>query len=582
MWFCLLHLSIIKILPLQKNNLRRCHISISLKNIIPKILIIFIIGNAILTFYLSLNRQFNFDEFQVVYASSSILKGQALYKDAIDRHFPFTNLFISFIAALAGEKAATLLIIRVVMFLLLSLTLFLVYNIGTLLKDKSTGLIAVLLTCTSFVFLEKGIEIRHDVFNMLFNTMSIFFILRHYQKNQLRDLILTGLSLGLALASTQKAIIGITGITLGSFIVFSQDEDIQASLKKCVIVLFFSFVPIILCFMALILFFQESYQAILENTILKAFSYILPASVSKGLLEFPYSRWAMYKGLLIKNGILYITSVLYAFFILVKGVKKNDQKIILVFWFLSCLSFYLYMKRPFYQSFLPTVPASALLVGILSTTLFDRVKTKIKRRLTFFVIAGYIAWTQYAIIVMVSIIHNSSLIKSPQCHRSLSNKKQLANVSFCLNNLAENDVVLNFSNNQLFFKPLLTFYYNQCADIITEIESECIVNSIIEKQCKVLICDHRTKALKIGIQKRLLAHYTYSGVGDILIPGTVIKPGEKITFEIWISGKYNLTSKGILINQSVIYDHQIFLEKGHYQIINPTPIPVTLFYHFTN
>ena len=59
------------------------------------ILIGFICLLSISYVLISGKRSFNFDEFQVLYASAALLKGKALYADRIGVHFPLVNILYS-------------------------------------------------------------------------------------------------------------------------------------------------------------------------------------------------------------------------------------------------------------------------------------------------------------------------------------------------------------------------------------------------------------------------------------------------------------------------------------------------------
>ena len=71
---------------------------------------------------------------------------------------------------------------------------------------------------STIVFVDKGIEIRHDVFNMAFKTIGSYWGLKYLKENKRHFGWLSGLFLGLALASTQKAVVWNIGISVGLFI----------------------------------------------------------------------------------------------------------------------------------------------------------------------------------------------------------------------------------------------------------------------------------------------------------------------------------------------------------------------------
>jgi hypothetical protein len=82
------------------------------KDWLDRILIGYVFLASLFYILASGRRFFNFDEFQVLYASAALLRGKALYADSIGSHFPLVNIFYSNLIYLAGFKATTLLIAR--------------------------------------------------------------------------------------------------------------------------------------------------------------------------------------------------------------------------------------------------------------------------------------------------------------------------------------------------------------------------------------------------------------------------------------------------------------------------------------
>ena len=92
--------------------------------------IIFIFSVTFLYMRTSGSRYCNFDEFEVLYAGASLLRGKALFADQIEPHFPLFNVCIAHIIALFGSKAIIILIARYVMLLTNVIAFILIYKIG--------------------------------------------------------------------------------------------------------------------------------------------------------------------------------------------------------------------------------------------------------------------------------------------------------------------------------------------------------------------------------------------------------------------------------------------------------------------
>ena len=72
-------------------------------NLIQLIVLGILALNIVAFAWMSGKRYFDYDEFQVMYASNSILQGKALYADGVGSHFPLTNFLIA--ATIQGTGA---------------------------------------------------------------------------------------------------------------------------------------------------------------------------------------------------------------------------------------------------------------------------------------------------------------------------------------------------------------------------------------------------------------------------------------------------------------------------------------------
>ena len=169
--------------------------------------------------WMSEQRYFDYDEFQVLYASNSMLHGKALYADQVGTHFPLTNFLIATVIEATGATASSVVVARRLVLVFSVFTLFMVYKTGTALGNREVGLVAAALTATCSVFFDKAMEIRHDVFSTGFLVGAIYLFVRFHASRKLLWLCLSGVCAGLALAATQKAIVSLTGIGLGIAVV---------------------------------------------------------------------------------------------------------------------------------------------------------------------------------------------------------------------------------------------------------------------------------------------------------------------------------------------------------------------------
>jgi len=113
-----------------------------------------------------------------------------------------------------------------------------------------------------------------------------------------------------------------------------------------------------------------------------------------------------------------------------------------------------------------------------------------------------------------------------------------------LENLKEDDRVLCFTQNQIFFDPLLMISNEECGKTTYDYDAICFEQRMISQQCKVIINDDRTKLLNREIQERIRQNYLHTKIGDILIPSFKIPPSRKaFKKKIWIKGDYYCPTK---------------------------------------
>jgi hypothetical protein len=509
------------------------------------------------------------------------MRGKAIYKDQIGAHFPFIELFFASITKLFGFKTTVLIIARIIIYLILISTIFFIYSIGKIIRNTETGILAVALSIASLTFVDKGIEIRHDVFNMFFNTAGVFFILKYCKENRPGFLVIAGLLNGLALASTQKSIMWIIGIYIGVSLFLMTKKGLIEWLKFSAVYAACLFIPLASCVSFEIYKFHDSFNALISRTIFNLTGYLNPAV--KDQYPFLYSKWTIWKYLLISNGLLYVSSIVAAFYYLCMKRKELKHELVIFSWFFTGLLFYLFMRRPFLQSFLPTIPIFGLISAIYLTDLSNRFKPYIsnKKHLIYpLVVLLFLAWPSFSVVRQAYYTHQSLQCTAPISSKFRNNKKQFENVSFCLHHLQKHDKVLCFTQQQVFFDPLLDFENNKCAATIHEIDEDCIITLMKKEQCKVIIFDERTRILKNEIQKILLSHYLFTGSGEVFVPGLTVQPKQKTDFEIWISGNYSLSSAEVNIDGNYLTTKRIYLEKGNHTFNNLSEKKIVIFYAF--
>jgi hypothetical protein len=552
---------------MQKANLLFSKIDIQRKW--PEFLLIAIlIFTAYSYLIFSGSRFFDFDEFQVLYAGASMEKGKALYSDKIGIHFPFFNICIRFILWLTGFHSTTIIVCRYFISIINIISLFFLYKIGKILWNKRTGLLSVVLVLFSVIFLKKGIEIRHDVFNMMFDIIGVYCLLRYLNEKKFRYIFLSALSLGLGLASTQKAAIWIFGIITGVTLFYLKGKDFRGWIKANIIYVITIPLPLVFCLLYLMVFNHESvykfFNYAIANTAVKF------APLTKEAYPFPYNRWDMFGDIIFWNPLFYAIGIAGIFLAIISWSRAPTSRIVIAVWALIGLLFYITAKRPFYQSLLPTIPALAVSASGFIDEIFRRLRSgPVFGKVVVGVVLIFFLFIWPFHFIRTQLFYNPKLLDA-----------QLDNISFCLAFLKPSDKVLCFTQNQIFFDQILRMSNTECGRLIYEYDADCFQRRMIAEQCKVIIYDHRTRLLNNKIQEKIRENYFPARIGNILIPGFKVSPKKTRDKEIWIEGYYYSPTLSLEIDGKKIEENVIQLKQKKYIFYNGANNSVPLIYIF--
>jgi len=527
----------------------------------------FVLAMAFAYVSLSGNRPFNFDEFQVLYESAALERGKPLYVNQIGFHFPFFNIILSFLIHVAGFQTITILLIRYFVLAINTLALIFVYKIGEIAWDKRTGMVALCLTLSSIVFLDKGIEIRHDVFNTTFNVIGAYYGLRYLKEKRYRYLIISGIFLGMAFASTQKALIWNGGIIIGLLIYHVYDKSYRKFFTMGFFYVIALLAPLLITLFYLKLRYNESIYMFVKNAVAIPIAFFAPHT--KELYPFPFNRYDLLKDLVFQNHLLYALAIGGFFAVTISWFKYNTERIVIAVWAMVGVLFYVSAKRPFFQTFLPSVPPLAILAaGALSDMWEDLKKLSFNRTLAFRI-------TTIALLFLWPLVLAWTQVPDKQ-----KMARQMANVSFCLENLQREEKVLCFSQNQVFFDPVQMMNWFGTEKHIWDYDPDWFEGRMVGEQCRVIINDYRTGLLNSEVKKKIEQNYVATKTGDILIPGFTIPPGQSYVKKVWIAGDYYSPTTSLEIDGNKIRSNVMHLEQQDYEFHNLTDRRVSLVYIF--
>lgn len=546
--------------------------------------LIFLYGLLFLKY--AFTREFNFDEFQVVYASAAILRGKSIYGGG-DAHFPLVNIITAAWIKPWGFVPDVLLWARFLIIIFIVVSVYSLYTIAKILEDSLAGLLAIALTLSVFIFYLKGIEIRHDVISMTFILVAMIFSVRYFKyasdnegdsKEALWSLTsghtmfhlgATVFFLALSAISTQKAVVWISGVVAGIFLAQWRTKGFSEALKILGLITFF-FLLLFIIGIALYLFTSgESFSRFIKVAVVSQIKVHIFGD-SRVISKFLYTKGQILSPLLYYNGIFFLLSLLGIGYGFVKGFRSQVSLFIPSATALFGVVFYLFMPRPFYQSLLPTLPVLGILGTCFLTPLIRRIislRPVPSASAALGLLVFLFAWSGF---------HTGSVVLSTDKKEM---DKQLQNVQFCLEHLAPEERVLCFTQQQLFYDPLFGLYGRTCGPGLKK-DPDCFETYMKKARCRVIIDDRRTRLLPGEVRNKIEANYLQTTIGHIRIPGFVVPPGAKVIKDVWIEGSYASTSSRLIIDGKTESTQMMKLYPKTYEFLNPTDVNIIIVYQF--
>jgi hypothetical protein len=178
-----------------------------LTNHYRRLLILLISGIGILAIFVCVNKIIHLDEIEHMHSAWYIKNGYIPYRDFFEHHNPLLWYLLLPFLYLSGDSVNTLLIARLFMFCITLGIIYCTYLIAsTVSNSKETGLVSVLLMFSTVLLMEKVIEIRPDVPQVLFGMISVYFLIRFSRNRRNNYMFLSGFSAAISFLFLQKAI----------------------------------------------------------------------------------------------------------------------------------------------------------------------------------------------------------------------------------------------------------------------------------------------------------------------------------------------------------------------------------------
>lgn len=154
--------------------------------------------------YFSFFKKFDVDEIESIHSAWYVFTGKHVYVDFFENHHPFFYYFLSPLVYLSHLDVHVMIAARMVMVVFCILIFICIYSITSHLFNSKAGLISAVLLLGTTTFVQKIIEIRPDVPQVLCALVSVFYLLLYYERRSLNYLILSSFCLALSFLFLQK------------------------------------------------------------------------------------------------------------------------------------------------------------------------------------------------------------------------------------------------------------------------------------------------------------------------------------------------------------------------------------------
>ena len=216
------------------------------------------------------------DESQHLHIAWHISNGKTIFKDFFEHHGAIFGLLNGLIFKILNiqPQFEVYYLFRFLNFTQSLVLIVLTFLIGRLLfQSKLIGIMAAAFLSGNFYFHQRSFEIRPDTLQNVFWYSSQFLLLWNWQKKRNIWFLLSGVLMGMAILTNTKAVIGVTGLGLGIFLLFFW--DLKNVKKLLLISLYFaSGVLSAYCFLMVYFWFKGGIQEFHQYSILFNFSIV--------------------------------------------------------------------------------------------------------------------------------------------------------------------------------------------------------------------------------------------------------------------------------------------------------------------
>jgi len=356
----------------------------------------------------SAHRWFDHDEFEHIHSAWYVANGYVPYSDFFQNHHPLLWYSIAPLLLVFGSNIEAVMVLRIAMFGLTigigGVTYLLAQRVTS---SRETGLLSVMLLLSMVMFLEKSVEVRPDVPQVLLGLISVYLLLRHLRTGDNRQIALSGLAASLSFLFLQKSIFLLAAyVPIFCYGLVKRKFTLRSSLYFVVSVS----LPMVL-FLGYLLISGALDDYLLTNWMLHV-GQLQPFSP----LTHPLRSFAT------QNALFWLFAPISVVFVLLDSKTSRELKMV-AFLGAALLLSVLLLKRPHRQNFMFAVPLLCIAVGYL-----------IRRARARFRLRGV-----YTGLLVVLFLIQPLAFLAPRSIRSGLRDEQLAKVDFVIHNSTDSD-----------------------------------------------------------------------------------------------------------------------------------------------
>ena len=512
-------------------------------------------------------RCFDPDEFQHLHSARQIYHGDVPYRDYFEHHTPFLHFVLARFYPIFGEEIHILFAARALMMVFVGVILCLTGILAAMLYGVDAGLFAALFLSYVIMFLEKTIEVRPDLPAVMFWLAALILMVRGIQRNQespaLRWHLFSGLCMGMAIMSTQKALFAFGGISLALLWTLA-DRRLGGSIWRRVklVAVFLGGTAIPIGLVCLYFLAHNGLWQFVNCNFIMNFRW-----------KYRFKPYDSIRGLLRQNPFFSAISLLG---LLIATVRMWKREEVIRGTFIPVLPAYILIvglfimpvpHRQYYMMFLPLLALyCGFVFGQIAAIDVRRLVSNVKNLrpppltvgltiLAIDVLAGGLIYTLRAseptvfdssslylllwgIVIVsaaVALILNRSayavliislgIVASPLeqtvDQRNYENDGQLAAVEYIMSVTSPGDAVLDGWSGFGFLRDHAYFYFFLHSEMRTMLSekqrSDDLIESVEEKRAKVIVYDGAIRDLPKKVQEYISANYEPSGHGNIYV-----------------------------------------------------------------